>query len=297
MPVHLITATGPRDVVTRLADALMEEAHPLDIHGTGAFEQAPPDWRFEAFLPEAPDGGEWAVVVESLIGTEAARGLAFEHRTVADTDWVAMSLEELPPVRVGRLVVHGEHDRHKVRVNEIALGIEASVAFGTGHHGTTVGCLEAMDRIARVGRTRPGMRAPRVLDVGTGTGVLALALVKALRARAVATDNDADAVRIARVNARANGLDLKVVRADGTGHPAVRALAPYDVVVANILAGPLVRLAPGLARVTRRGGRLVLSGLLAWQARLITGLYRAQGFRLDRRRIIGDWATLEFIRR
>jgi ribosomal protein L11 methyltransferase len=297
VPTHLVTALVSRDIATRLADVLMEGAHALDITATGAFEQAPPDWRFEAWMPAPPDEAEWARAVGDILGPDA-EAIAFEHRAIEDADWVRMGLDDLPPVRVGRFVVHGAHDAHKVRPNEVALLVEAGAAFGTGHHGTTAGCLAAIERRARVALAR-GERRLSCLDVGTGTGVLALAFANALKRPAIAGDNDADAVRIARENARLNGAGtrLRVVLAAGTKHPAMRAGAPYDVVIANILAGPLASLAGDFARATKPGGTLILSGLLAWQTRWITAIHAAHGFRLERRDLLGDWATLTLRRR
>jgi ribosomal protein L11 methyltransferase len=295
---HLVTALMAEALATKLADALMEGEHHLDVAAAGAFEQAPPDWRFEAWFEAAPDGGEWTATVRRLLGP-AADDVRFEHRTVDGTDWVAKSLDDLPPVRAGRFVVHGAHDRAKVRPNEIGVEIEASMAFGTGHHATTAGCLRALDLWAKRARAShrkgPRRRSPVMLDVGTGTGVLAIAAAKAARLRAVAGDNDREAVRIARENAKAAGVAglVTVVEAAGTRHAAIRARAPYGLVVANILMGPLIAIAGELAAVTRPRGTLILSGLLAWQARAVEAAYLARGFRRVRRILIGDWATLE----
>jgi ribosomal protein L11 methyltransferase len=294
---HLVTALMPEALATRLADALMEGEHHLDVAAAGAFEQAPPDWRFEAWFEAAPDGSDWTATVRRLLGP-VADAVRFEHKTVDATDWGAKSLDDLPPVRVGRFVVHGAHDRAKVRANEIGIEIEASMAFGTGHHATTAGCLAALDvwaKRARVAaRKGPRRRSPAMLDVGTGTGVLAIGAARATRIRAVAGDNDREAVRIARENARAAGVAglVTVVEAWGTKHPAMRARAPYELVVANILIGPLIAIASELAAVAAPRGTLVLSGLLAWQAHAVEAAYLARGFRRVRRRLIGDWATL-----
>jgi len=304
MPTTLVTARTSRAIATRLADLLMEGEHHLEVVAAGAFEQEPPVWRFEAWFERAPDRGEFTMTVARLLGPEAG-GVVFEHRAVDETDWVAKALEDLPPVRAGRFVVHGAHDARKLRANEIGLLVEASMAFGTGHHATTLGCLLTLDRwaandavTARKGPRRRGTRVT-IADVGTGTGVLALALAKRRKVRAIAGDNDAEAVRIATENARANGVAglVRVVPAGGRKHPAFRAAGPVPIVVANILAGPLVTLAGDLVAGTARGGRLVLSGLLAWQARMVEAAYLVRGMRLVRRRIIGDWATLEFARR
>jgi ribosomal protein L11 methyltransferase len=301
MPTHLVTAATSERLATCLADALMEGEHHLPVSAAGAFEQAPPLWRFEAWFTAAPDLGEFTRTAARILGPEAA-DIRFDHRQVDDADWVAKSLEDLPPVRAGRFVVYGAHDRVKLRPNDVNLEIEASMAFGTGHHATTLGCLLALDRwVARQRATaRPGPRRARraILDIGTGTGVLALAIVKTTPRDAVAGDIDRESVRIARANARLAGAAhrVRVVEAAGIAHASIRARAPYPLVVANILARPLVALATDIARITVPGGTVILSGLLAWQARLVEAAYRMRGLHLVRRRIIGDWATLELAR-
>jgi ribosomal protein L11 methyltransferase len=303
MTTTLVTALALERVAVRLADALMEGEHHLPVTAAGAFEQEPPNWRFEAWFETTPDLSDLLVTARALIGAEAD-ALAFDVKVIDEKDWVAKSLEDLPPVRAGRFVVHGAHDRHKLRENEIGLEIEASMAFGTGHHGTTLGCLLALD--AWVARERVTMRrGPRrlgervtIVDVGTGTGVLALAVAKALGRRGVAGDIDPEAVRIARENARLAGVASRVaiVPAAGLAHPALRAAVPAPLVVANILANPLVALSRDLSRAVAPGGLLVLSGLLRWQARRVEAAYRAHGLVISRRRLIGDWAALELRR-
>ena len=302
MPVVLVTTLTSEDIATRLADGLMEGLHHLPVQAAGAFEAEPPLWRFEAWFKEAPDLGDFALTGQRLLGPEFAT-LHFDHKLVDDTDWVAKSLEDLPPVRAGRFVVHGAHDRHKLRPNDLGLEIEASLAFGTGHHPTTLGCLLAIDQWLKQRTARKAIHAkghrPTMLDIGSGTGVLALAFTKGAKAQAIAGDLDVEAVRIASENVAKAGLngDIAVVLAAGTHHPLIRWNAPYPLVVANILAGPLMRLAPAFARVTQPGGTLILSGLLAWQARSIAARYQSQGYALARRRILGDWATLELVKR
>ena len=294
MTTILITALISENLATRLADALMEGEHHLPVSAAGAFEAEPPLWRFEAWFSEAPDLGEFNLTGRRILGS-AFDAIAFDVRQVDDADWVAIALEDLPPVRAGRFVIHGEHDRYKVRPNEIAIEIEASLAFGTGHHPTTLGCLRAIDDWLRTPRGRQRQRtSPMLLDVGSGTGILALAFARAARSQAIAGDLDHEAVRIARENAAKAGQrwQVAVVEAAGTAHPLMRYNRPYPLVVANILAGPLMRLAPELFRATAPGGSLILSGLLAWQARMVAARYRAQGYTLEKRHIIGEWATL-----
>jgi ribosomal protein L11 methyltransferase len=193
-------------------------------------------------------------------------------------------------VIAGRFTVHGAHDRAALATNRIGIEIEAALAFGTGHHGTTRGCLLALDRIVQE-RAR---RRARVLDIGTGTGVLAIAAARALRAPVLASDIDAEAVRIARENARLNGCAALVqcLHAAGLASTQFRARAPFDLVFANILLGPLTRLARPMRRVLAPGARVILSGLLAAQENAALAAYRPHGLRLVRRIPLGEWVTL-----
>ena len=247
---------------------------------------------------ERPDGG-WAVEIHAAAGEDALRALVAAHagsvaaRTltlerIAAKDWVAASLAGLPPVRAGRFFLHGAHDRAQAPVNRIAIEIEAALAFGTGHHGTTRGCLLALDRLLKARRPR------RVLDLGTGTGVLAIAATKALRRSVLASDIDAQAVRVARANARANGTAARVavLRGGAFANPGFRRRAPFDLIFANILLGPLQRLATPLRKHAAPGARIVLSGLLPAQANAALSAYRAQGLYLARRTDIEGWSTL-----
>ncbi len=195
------------------------------------------------------------------------------------------------PVRVGRFVLHGGHDREAVAPNEIGIEIEAALAFGTGHHGTTQGCLRAIERVAR--RRRPR----RILDIGTGTGVLAIAAARVFRRPVVACDIDPVAVETARANARANraGAFVRIVHADGTNAPAIRAGAPYDLVLANIVLGPLKLLAKPVARLLAPRASVVLSGLLPEQANAALAAWRAVGLKLVRRDTLEGWVTLTLV--
>jgi ribosomal protein L11 methyltransferase len=298
----LLTAMMSETLARTLADVLMEGEHHLAIAAAGAFEQAPPDWRFEAWFEEAPDLGEFTATVHRILGS-AADGIVFDQKLIPSTDWVAKGEEDLPPVRAGRFIVHGHHARPLLRPNDLGIEIEASVAFGTGHHGTTAGCLLELDAWAkrRAALHKKGARGARpltALDIGTGTGVLAIALAKALACRVVAGDIDPDAVRIARENVILNGVSdrVRLVRAAGTRDPKITAEAPYPLVVANILMGPLLAIATDVARLTAPGGTVILSGLLAWQARTVEAGYRARGFSVARRRRMGDWATLVLVK-
>ncbi|MGB7914407.1 MAG: 50S ribosomal protein L11 methyltransferase [Rhodomicrobium sp.] len=211
---------------------------------------------------------------------------------IPDADWVSETQKALAPVRAGRFTVHGSHDRSRI-VSKGAIEIDAGRAFGTAHHGTTRGCLIALDRLSRE------IRPSAVLDLGTGSGVLAIAAAKAFAHRPLiaAVDLDAIAIDVARENCRKNGAAyIRLFVGDGaTPAPAYEA-APFDVVMANILAKPLLKLAPRLRELTRVGGALILSGLLSGQAREILARYRSTGFRLMRRRDLEGWATLTFSR-
>ena len=196
---------------------------------------------------------------------------------VPNHDWVRQSLEGLPPVTAGRFFLHGSHDRCRRRAGGISLEIDAGTAFGTGHHGTTEGCLMALDHIIKKRRPR------RILDVGCGTGVLAIAAARATRAKALASDIDPEAVRVTRHNARTNGVSpaIAAITAAGLNHPRLVATAPYDLIFANILARPLVSLAQGLSLILASGGALVLSGLTLDQCRWILAAYRNRGLRIS----------------
>jgi ribosomal protein L11 methyltransferase len=200
-----------------------------------------------------------------------------------------MALSGLPPVRAGRFFIYGVHDRGRTPVNAVNLRIEAGAAFGTGHHGTTVGCLVAYDALLK------RRRFAKVLDVGAGTGVLAIAAAKTGAHLAIGTDIDPVSVRISKENAGVNQVAARFVHASGLGDRLVAAHAPYDLVFANILARPLVSLAQDIKGALKPGGTAILSGLLRTQERFVRAAYLARGFRLDHRihRIHRDaWATL-----
>ena len=207
-----------------------------------------------------------------------------EH--LADADWLAMALSGLPPVRAGRFFIYGVHDRGRAPVNLVKLRIEAGAAFGTGHHGTTVGCLVAYDDLLRRGRYK------RVLDVGAGTGVLAIAAAKTGAHYAVGTDIDPISVRISQENARVNSARARFTHASGLADRVVRSGAPYDLVFANILARPLVSLAYEIRRALKPKGVVILSGLLRTQERFVRAAYLARGFRVRRRIHRDAWCTL-----
>ncbi len=302
----------------RLADVLGETFDPETV-AVAAFETPDGRWSLALHFRDQPDEAAVRALVASAAGAAAADALEFA--TLAPTDWVRRSLEGLKPVEAGRFVVHGAHDRARIRKNRIAVEIEAGLAFGTGHHGTTRGCLIALDWIAKRQRSplplRGGRRAGRggwgssgtgnhpdplpfrrreqtVLDVGTGTGVLAIAAAKALRLRVLASDVDRRAVKTARDNARINGVGpfVEVVHAAGLNAQRLRARAPAAIVLANILLEPLRQLATPFARVVAPGGYIVLSGLLAGQTIATLAAYRARGLVLARRIPLEGWMTV-----
>jgi ribosomal protein L11 methyltransferase len=205
---------------------------------------------------------------------------------LADADWLAMALSGLPPVKAGRFFVYGMHDRGRLPASTVNLRIEAGAAFGTGHHGTTVGCLQAYDRLIKARKFK------KVLDVGAGTGLLAIAAARTGSKLAVGTDIDRPSVRIARENAKVNQANAKFVHASGLGDRLVSDNAPYDLVFANILARPLISLAQDIKRALVPGGTVILSGLLRTQERMVKAAYLSRGFRVKSRIHRDAWATL-----
>ncbi len=246
----------------------------------------PKPWTVEIYLGDGVDVGQVRALLADIVGVDLAATIVTED--IARQDWVLRSLAGLAPVRAGRFLVHGGHDRAVVRPNDVALEIEAALAFGTGHHGTTRGCLLALDSVLK--RRRPR----RVLDLGTGTGVLAMGAAKVLHRAVACSDLDAAAVAAARGNAVMNGVGpwVRPVRATGMRHPVLRDNAPYDLVLANILAKPLRSLAPSVAAHAARGADLILSGLLPRDVSGVLSSYAAQGFALRSRADLEGWATL-----
>jgi ribosomal protein L11 methyltransferase len=289
----------------RLADALAETFDTGDAV-VAAFERPDGGWSFEAHFVQTPDEAAVRALVGAIAGDAAAQALVLE--TVAARDWVAASLAGLKPVAAGRFLVHGAHDRARVPAHRIGIEIEAALAFGTGHHGTTRGCLLALDAWLkrRTHRLAPSLTLrrkrgskTRVLDIGTGTGVLAIAAAKALRGRVLASDIDRRSVEVARGNARANaaGPLVDVVHAGGLTARRLREGGPFDLVLANILLPPLRRLAAPIARALAPGGHVILSGLLAGQAPAAIAAYRMQGLELEASIPLDEWITLVLVRR
>jgi ribosomal protein L11 methyltransferase len=277
--------TCDESTARRLADFLGEN---LDAEKTvcSAFEDDHGQWQVAIHFQENPNVTGLRELVRVAAGDEAASSLAVKQ--VAARDWVQESLAGLKPVRAGRFVIHGAHDRARLSPNDINIEIEAALAFGTGHHGTTRGCLLALDSLSKRRRFR------KALDVGTGSGVLAMAAAKLIGCAVIASDIDLLAVRSARANAELNNTSplIEFVHAAGVETQALTRYAPYDLIFANILLGPLTRMAASLSRLAAPGAHIVLSGLLPAQANAALTVYRAQGLALERRIQLEGWTTL-----
>jgi len=289
-PVALLITD--EDSARRIA-ALIAETYDGDEVAVALADAGRGRWRVAIHFRSEPDRKALRALAAAAAGSSAAKALHFE--LVEAADWVRDSLSGLKPVKAGRFIVHGAHDRACIPSNRIGIEIEAALAFGTGHHGTTRGCLLALDRLCKALNERG--RARRILDLGTGSGVLAIAAARALHRHVLATDIDVSAVRVARANAQLNraGGMIEIVRADGVAAPRLRAQAPFDLIFANILLGPLLRLAAPLRRLTARGGLIVLSGIVPAQANAVIAAYRP--FALERRLDLDGWTTLVFVRR
>ena len=274
------------ETTARRLAAYLGETLDTDDAACAAFEEGDKSWHVAIHFRTPPDEPRLRQLVEFAAGKAAANALSIQ--SVAAADWVGQSLARLKPVRVGRFLIHGAHDRARLKANDIGIEIEAALAFGTGHHGTTRGCLVALADLAKRRRSR------RVLDVGTGTGVLAIASARLSRTQIVGSDIDPVAVRAASANAHLNRAAawIKFVRAKGTIGTVITDAAPYDLIFANILLGPLARLAVKLSELAAPGAQVVLSGLLPEHANAALAIYRAQGLALERRIQIEGWTTL-----
>jgi ribosomal protein L11 methyltransferase len=278
-------ATGDEPSARRVADVLTEMLFEGEA-AVAAFEQPDGRWDVTVHFAEAPDQALLREIVADAAGEAIAHTLVFD--TVAAKDWVKASLEDLVPVPAGRFVVHGQHDRARVPPNKLGIEIEAALAFGTGHHGTTRGCLLLLDHVLKA------HRPARLLDLGTGTGVLAIAAAKALHRRVLASDIDGPSVKVASDNARLNDVGhlVQVIRAVGFAAPDFARQGPFDLVLANILANPLRQLAGPMSGHLAPSAQVILSGLLTPQARSVMAAYRARGLVPVRHLKIEGWSSL-----
>ena len=287
MPTYSALTTLPGEGPAVALAGALERMTP-EPTGVGVFEIEDGSglWEVGGYFLEPPD----TVVLEVLAVAFGARSFAVSE--LPEIDWVAKVRRELSPVDAGRFYVFGSHDAHTVPADpaRVPLQIEATVAFGTGHHGTSLGCLRAFDRLLT-----DGFLPARVADIGCGTAVLALAAAAVLPdALVIASDIDRIAVDVAEANVAINGLQGRIECAEAAGfaHPRLADGAPYDLVYANILKGPLIELAPDMASHMAAGGRVILSGLLAVQAESIITAYESVGFRLQSREDLGEWSAL-----
>ena len=278
-----LTTLAGRDAAHQLGEA-MERMDP-EPTGVGVFEMEDGSglWEVGGYFEAAPDAAALALLA-AMVGAKE-----FTVSELPETDWVAHVRRELVPVQAGRFFVYGSHDADKVPDECEPLLIEAAMAFGTGHHGTTLGCLRALDRLAN-----EGFVGKRVADIGCGTAVLAMAAARIWPDTVLASDIDAVAVEVAGANVKANGLDGRVICVEAAGFdaPALEQAAPFDLVFANILKGPLIALAPYMAEALESGGYAILSGILNEQADEIIEVYARSGINLVQHEEIVEWSTL-----
>jgi ribosomal protein L11 methyltransferase len=279
-----------RDTARTIA-GLIEESIEQPPLAVSLFEAPGDGWTVDAYYDDAPARTAIAAMIDAVV-PDSSRILAIE--TVPDENWVAVSQAGLPPVAAGRFLIHGSHDRAIGKLRRNAIEIDAGEAFGTAHHATTLGCLMAIDHLTR------RYRFARILDLGCGSGVLAIAAARVQPGATVtASDFDPEAVRVAAENVRKNALAgrIRVVTSLGLAHPLLRRRAPFDLVIANILAEPLIDLAPRLAGAVRPRGGVVLSGILQPQAAAVLAAYGAAGFARVRADRLNGWVILTLVRR
>lgn len=284
MPTFTALTTLSDETRAQALGEALEELDPEPI-GVGVFELEDDSglWEVGAYFTEMPDDIELTLMAAAFGAAE------FAVSELPDIDWVAHVRRELKPVEAGRFYVYGSHDADTLPEGRIGLLIEAAMAFGTGHHGTTLGCLKALDTLIS-----DGFHAKNAIDVGCGTAVLAMAAAKVWPETVLASDIDQVAVDVADANVVANDLAGRVTCLEAVGfeHPDIRNRAPFDLIFANILKGPLVMLAPDMGKYAAKDGLAILSGLLNTQAEDIINAYTAQGFEVVARNEIGDWTTL-----
>lgn len=279
-----LPGNAPADALALALEDLIPE--PIGI-GVFEIEDGSGLWEVGCYFNDPPD----EIALDLFAAAHGAR--PFTVSALPETDWVAKVRRDLSPVEAGRFFVYGSHDADKLPVGRVGLLIEAAMAFGTGHHGTTLGCLRALDRLLVA-----GMPAQRVADIGCGTAVLGMAAAHGWPIVVLASDIDPVAVEVAQANVVANGLDGRVrcLEATGLDHPELAAAAPFDLIFANILKGPLIDLAPAMAGAVRPGGRVILSGILNEQAADVSRAYGMEGFLPEHADVITDWTTLTLIR-
>ena len=285
------------------AEALSGEIPALDalpeapVVVTREIDEDAGQWQLDAYMDDKP-GAALLTLLQSLV--PSAKGAKAVVAELPEQDWVTLSQQGLEPVQAGRFFVHTSSHADRIPPGTTPFLIDASQAFGTGGHDTTAGCLAMLDRLARQGAS------PRnIADIGTGTGLLAFAAMALWpRARTIASDTDPASIFVTRDNAAINrvplgrgGGRLALAVAPGTDHPAIRHRAPYDLVIANILAGPLITLAPDIGAATAPGGHAILAGLIARQMEPVLAAYRAQGFRLAARGGSAEWPCLLLVKR
>ncbi|HEY8574789.1 MAG TPA: 50S ribosomal protein L11 methyltransferase [Devosia sp.] len=285
MAVQQLTSSAlSKDQAYALVDAVMELGE-LAATASAHENEDTGEWFFEAGCEETPDLQSFRDLAQQSLGI----AVDFTVETIdPDINWVARSLEGLAPVIAGGFYVYGSHETAPVPGGFTPMKIDAAQAFGTGHHETTTGCLEAINIVLK--RSRPR----HMIDVGTGTGVLAIALAKRTNRTVIASDIDPVSVTTTIDNAAQNGVGKHIVALEATGvnHPAIKQNAPYDLIVANILAGPLMALAPSVGRIAQKGATIILSGILQHQARGVINAYARQGMVLSQKLQRKDWTTL-----
>ncbi len=284
MSVDQLSAPLSKEQAYALVDAVMERDD-LALTASAHENEDTGEWFFEATCDSPPDLAEFATLAHQTLGGSVDFSVA---PIDPDINWVAKSLEGLAPVIAGGFYVYGSHETGPIPAGLTAMRIDAAQAFGTGHHETTTGCLEAIDRVLK--RTKPR----NLLDVGTGTGVLAIAMAKRLKLAVIASDIDPVAVTTTAENAHQNGVGKLIIPLVATGldHQIIAHNAPYDLIAANILAGPLTQLAPAMGKIAGHGSSIILSGILARQAARVISAYAQQGMVLRQKLVKKDWVTL-----
>jgi len=289
MPTWTALTLVPDEARATALGAAMERLTP-EPTGIGVFEMEDGSglWEVGGYFTEAPAPASLALLAAAFDARP------FTVSELPETDWVAKVRRELSPVEAGRFFLYGSHDADRVPDGAVALLVDAAMAFGTGHHGTTRGCLVAFDRLLT-----DGARPASVADIGCGTAVLAMAAALSLPVTPIASDIDAVAVEVAEANVRLNDLSGRVLclEAAGFDHPRLAAAAPFGLIFANILKAPLIALAPDMAAHARDGGHVILSGILNPQADEVVSVYGRAGFDLLHRDTLGDWTTLTMVRR